>query len=331
MHRTVHLLILCAVLVVLLAQPPCALAREGEGDGQAAPIVAAAVAGLASRRATSKSSGGASLARARAIGKGSKPASASGGGDRAEGLDQQQPQQQQQPNKPQQVPSSASAALRQQRSAADPQALDQQQQNQVPSSSSSSAAATRQQRVRSAGAAGSGAAPTPSADYTYTPVDGRVLLRPRSINKLRDYAADIYGGLNEIAQAQPFFAGASVSGRVGLAARYNLDYSDYLSPRQINARIGPTSHVATAATGRAQGTAGFKAATDSVATRRASYRLDVADGMNFETGSVSQRLNAASAHATVERDQANDPFYATVADPGAGLVGKKRRSRRRAA
>jgi hypothetical protein len=285
---------------------------------------------LPSRRASSSSSSkSASLARARAIGRGSKPASASGGGDRAEGLDQ--PSQQQQPQqKPQQVPSSASAALRQQRSAADPQAPDQpqDQQNQIPSSTSS-AAATRQQRVRSAGAAGSGVVPSPS-DYTYIPVDGRVLLRPRSINKLRDYAADIYGGINEIVQAQPFFAGASVSGRVGLAARYNLDYSDYLSPRQINARIGPSSHLATAATGRAQGTAGFKAATDSVATRRASYRLDVADGMNFETGLVSQRLNAASAHATVERDQANDPFYATVADPGAGLVGKKkRRSRRR--
>lgn len=104
-----------------------------------------------------------------------------------------------------------------------------------------------------------------------------------------------------------------------------------MSARQINARIGPTAHVATVATGRAQGTAGAKAATDSVRTTRASYRLDVADAMAFETGVVSQTLNAASAGATVERDQANDPFYATVADPGPGLVGKRRRRRRRTA
>jgi hypothetical protein len=93
------------------------------------------------------------------------------------------------------------------------------------------------------------------------------LLRPRSLSKLRDYSADVYGGINEIAQAQPFFAGASVAGRLGLASRYNLDYSDYLQPRQINARFGPTAHVATATTARGQGTGGVKAATDNVSTR----------------------------------------------------------------
>jgi hypothetical protein len=184
--------------------------------------------------------------------------------------------------------------------------------------------------LRTADAAGSGGGigGASAADYTYIPLDGRVLLRPRSISKLRDYAADAYGGINEVAQAQPFFGAASVAGRVGIAARYNLDYSDYLQPRQINARLGPSAHLATAATGRAQGTGGAKAATDSVATTRASYRIDVADGMAAEAGLVTQRLNAASAGATVERDQANDPFYAAVPDAGAGLVGRRRRRRR---
>ena len=154
------------------------------------------------------------------------------------------------------------------------------------------------------------------------------MLRPRSLSKLRDYSADVYGGINEIAQAQPFFAGASVAGRLGLASRYNLDYSDYLQPRQINARFGPTAHVATATTARGQGTGGVKAATDNVSTRRASYRLDVADGLAFEAGDVYQSLNIGSAGATIERDQANDPFYATVPDVGPGLVGKRRRRRR---
>jgi hypothetical protein len=200
-------------------------------------------------------------------------------------------------------------------------------------SSSSSAAAMRRQRLRTA-AGGAGGGPGSSggglstpADYTYIPLDGRVLLRPRSITKLRDYTADLYGGINQVAQAQPFFAAASVAGRVGVAARYSVDYSDYLSPRQALSRIGPTSHLATAATARAQGSAGFKAATDSVATRRASYRYDLADGSLLEAGVVGQRLNVASAGATVERDQANDPFYAAVADVGPGLIGRRRKRR----
>jgi hypothetical protein len=192
----------------------------------------------------------------------------------------------------------------------------------------SAAGRRRQERLRIAGSkSGSGSSGT--ADYTYIPLDGRVLLRPRSLSKLRDYTLDVYGGINEIAQAQPFFAGASVAGRVGLASRYSVDYSDYLQPRQINSRIGPSAHVATVTTARAQGTAGFKAATDDVETRRASYRFDIADANLFEAGDVYQSLNARSAGATVERDQSNDPFYASVPDVGPGLVGGKKRRRRR--
>jgi len=285
MQRSLFLLLLLLLAAIAVAHQHSGAAMAQGDTGATTPPAPAAARRRHSSSLSSSSSTEASdrahRARAKAIGSGKGGASSGerAGRGGADGLDGEQQQEQQ---------GGAAAAA----AAA----------NAAPSSSSSSSsssAALRQQRVRTAAGAGS----LSPADYTYIPVDGRVLLRPRSLSKLRDYTLDAYGGVNEIAQAQPFFAGASVSGRVGLAARYNLDYSDYLTPRNIQARLGPSAHVATATTARAQGTGGFKAATDSVATRRASYRLDVADGMTYEAGLVSQRLNAAGAGATIERDQ----------------------------